>query len=350
VAAPFGTANAAATGEASGAADWIEGEARIVPALRSTFARLAVRARRSWFVWLPAAFVLASLLTLRRARQGDVYESRVVLRAIEGAVSGEGRAAVQLGDLRDDVSVLAFTEERLAGVMRKHIEAFPDIVDDPSGATKTFREAMDVVFEENDFVEDRAPGDPARSILIAVSFEAAKPDLAYAIVHELADLLVSSGQEGQKRLQQRRQAAAAEVVKGAEAELDALTRAAAGAYDRRISIARDRLRAAQEGAAGAALAVSGSVSQVLRFDVVDAGRPPPPLDLREELTWFFALASLVCVVAAWLAAGAFDPRVLDALDLAALGATVLGHVPALPGGRDDAPHAGGQGAPPRPRV
>jgi hypothetical protein len=319
----------------SPAPGWLESEPALGGATRAALAMLARRARHSWMIWVPAAVLVAGLLTLRTARQPETYAVKVFVRAVEGAASGSRVVDVTLGQMRADVDARVFTSDRITEVMRRHVAAFPDVADDPSGAVAAFREAMDVDFVENDFVEDREPNAPARSTLIAVTFHAAKPELAWNIAHELTDMLIESSQEGQARAQKRRAEAADVAVKQATADFDEAARVAAGAPDVRVRIARERLLAAQAAQAAANFsATAASEHQVLRFDVIDAGVMPTPIDRRDELTTMFITVLAACLAAIWLLAGAFDPRVLDAVDLAALGAPVLGQVPALPSFRN----------------
>ncbi|HTA18876.1 MAG TPA: hypothetical protein VK989_06265, partial [Polyangia bacterium] len=141
--------------------------------------------------------------------------------------------------------------------------------------------------------------------------------------------------EGQARAQKRRAEAADVAVKQATADFDEAARVAAGAPDVRVRIARERLLAAQAAEAAANFsATAASEHQVLRFDVIDGGVMPTPIDRRDELTTMFITVLAVGLATIWLLAGAFDPRVLDAVDLVALGAPVLGHVPALPSFRN----------------
>ncbi len=316
---------------------WLESEPALGGATRATLATLARRARHSWAIWVPAAVLVAGLLTLRRARQPETYAVTVVVRAVEGAASGSRAVDVTLGQMRADVDARVFTSERITEIMRRHVVAFPDVADDPSGAVAAFREAMDVTFVENDFVEDREPGAPARSTLIAVGFHAGKPELAWSVAHELTDMLMESSQEGQVRAQKRRAEAADVAVKQATADFDEAARVAAGAPDVRVRIARERLLAAQAAEAAAGFAsTAASEHQALRFDVVDGGLQPTRVDRREELVTMFIVLLAAGLATIWLLAGAFDPRVLDAVDLVMLGAPVLGHVPALPSFRNSA--------------
>ena len=336
---------------------WLDAEPALGAATRATLATLARRARGSWAVWVPAAIVLALLATVRKAGQPEVYSVTVVLRAVEGVATGTRVTNVALGELRADVDARAFTTPRLLEIMRRHTASIPVAVEDSSVAIAAFRDAMTVDLEENDFVEERDPGDRARSVLIAVSFRADDPEVAWSVVHELADALVASSQEGQRQVQERRRAAATLAVQQAAADLDAAERAAAGKPLVGVGLARARLVEAQAAEAAAGLAVNAlGEHQVLRFDVVDAGLMPPRIDRREEMLSSFIVLLLVCLATGGLVAGAFDPRVLDALDLAALGAPVLGRVPSLPGfrdsrdSRDSVVSTGGHDLPRPPRV
>ena len=282
---PSSDAVAAGSSErAPEAAGWFEAEPAFGSALGAKFGTLGRRARGSWRVWVPAAVALACLLTWRRARQSEVYSVTAVFRVVEGVASGTSATALTVGQLRVEVDARAFTSGRLLDIMRRHVANFPDAVDDPSGAVAAFRDLMDVAFEENGFAGERLPGDPARSTLISVSFSAGTPELAWSVAHELGEALVESSQEGQLRLQGRRQEAARDAVKQAAADYDAATRAAQGLSTEGVRLARDRLLTAQAAEVASNLSANAVAEhQVLRFDVVDAGLMPTRTDKRGDL-------------------------------------------------------------------
>jgi hypothetical protein len=130
--------------DAEGAEDWVTAEPPLGGATRAMLATLARRARRSWRVWVPVAVLLAGLVTARKARQAQTYSVTVVLRAVEGVVSGV-RSDITIGQLRTDIEARAFTTERLVALMRRHGKTFPDAVDDPGTAIAAFRDALGIL-------------------------------------------------------------------------------------------------------------------------------------------------------------------------------------------------------------
>jgi hypothetical protein len=156
------------------------------------------------------------------------------------------------------------------------------------------------------------------------------------VAGELQTLLVESGLQQQRDRAHFAQAAATEAVRRAELDVAAaLQEAPLGPHNKRLELARARLLRAQQDLAEASISARATTARLaLRFDVIDPGRRPPVLSRRAVLGGAFATSLLLGLLALALLAGAFDPRVLDAADLASLGAPVLGRFPALPGARD----------------
>jgi hypothetical protein len=336
----------------AGSAGWFEEEPPLGTVGRATAMRLARRSRASWPLWVTSAVLLSGALTFVRSRRPPSYEVTMVLRVVEGEMVAETRA-MTFGDLNAQVEDLAFTNDRLISLMRRHVASFPEVVVDPTAALADLRERMKVTFAENDFIEERQRTDPRRSARIALEFRAADPDLAWTVTHELSELLADSGLERQRQEARREQQAASEAAKGAALDLTLAQRSSTGPGDRRVEGARDRLVQAQEREAAANLGGRVLAERLaLRFDVVEPGRVPARINLKEALVISFVSTLLWTLMAGWMLAGAFDPRILDVEDLAALGTPVLGRVPPL-GASGDAgpapgPHAAGERGP-RPR-
>jgi hypothetical protein len=324
----------------AGSAGWFEEEPPLGSVARATVMRLARRARASWHVWVASALLLSAGLTFVKARRPPSYEVTVVLRVVEGDLVGETRA-MTFAELHAQVDELAFTSDRLIALMQRHVASFPTVVLDPSAALADLRERMKVTFAENDFIEERQRTDPRRSARIVLEFRAADPELAWAVTHELSDLLADSGLDRQRQGARREQEAASLAVKRASLDLTQATRDSTGPGDRRVEGGRDRLLEAQQREAAANLGARALAERLaLRFDVVEPGRIPTRVNRREVLVVSFFSILLGTLVAGWMLAGAFDPRILDVDDLATLGVPVLGRVPSLGASRDAGPATG----------
>lgn len=304
---------------------WVEEELPLGLAFRAQASRLLRRGRASWFVWVPLALLLGTLLALRAARH-IVYTATVVVWATSSRPADDASAEVGLGKLRSYVRDWALTGEHLLEVMGRYPRQFPDAVKRPSEAIASMREAIELSIETSNVVEDRAADDPLPAARITVSFAAATPDRALTMARELARLVVSSALQRQGALAARAAAASAAALKQSETSFDTTLADAPGSADAALA----SLRAAVAAATNATLADrAGEENGTWRFDVVDWGQPPPLRSRRmfiEELVVLFAIGLLV----SWLLAGAFDPRVIDRADLTEAGLTVLGEVPRLP--------------------
>jgi hypothetical protein len=339
-----------------GTATWFDQEAPLGPSLRRTFGRLLRRGRASWFIWAPLALVVSLVVTLRTAHNA-VYEATVVLRVSESAVAVSG-SEVAAGTLRGYVKDRALTFRHLQEVLERYPRDFPKVRKDPATAVDDMREATDVLISQNDFVEDRGPGDGPRSARIVVNFRFRDPEVALTVARDLAELIVRSATGLDAAEIARERVAAAAALKNAEAQIDSVI--AAGSSEpiadelmrKRSMLARERLHAAVVAATNATLADRASEDkEVLHFDVIDPGRVPP-LQSRAYLAARTAGVLAVGLLVGCLIAGAFDPRILDRADLSAAGIAVISEAPPLPvrpserGGSEPA----GSPAPQRSRV
>ncbi|HET6146730.1 MAG TPA: hypothetical protein VFH68_04310 [Polyangia bacterium] len=334
---------------------WFDHEPALGPAGWRAIRRLARRSRASWPLWLGAALLISAGLTARRAWAPTRYEVTTVLRVSEGALDASG-SNLNGGALRAYVNERAFRSEHLTEIMKRHPEWFGGLAVDPELALIGFRSAMDVSFSENGFVEDRGPGDPPRSARIAVTFRARTPGAAWTIAHELDDLLIGSALAGQRADVEREAAAAADSLRRAQDDLSRAVLDDPTGNDPRVRAARERWRKAQAAAAGTEMAVhAAAAQQTLRLDLVDPGRKPEDQKDPEPLVTRFIVSFLATILAGWLLAGAFDPRVLYADDVEMVGFSVLGQLPLLPARlpSSSAVSAGdgaGEGGRKRPRV
>jgi hypothetical protein len=244
--------------------------------------------------------------------------------------------ALSEAEILAQVEDLAFTKERLLALMRKHPANFPKAFNDQSLALDDFHDRMKVEVSEDDFIEDRQPTDPRRSARVTVSFKAPEPQLAWSVANELKALLADSGLERQRDRARSAAEAATMAVRRAELDVSAALRdTLPGVRDKRLEAARARLQLAQQDQAEAALASRATNERLaLRFETIDPGRRPSLIDRRTLILGTFTTALFLGLLILALVAGAYDPRVLDAEDLAALGAPLLGRFPTLGTARD----------------
>lgn len=309
---------------------WFEREPSLATAGWRAARRLARRSRASWPLWLGAALLVSGATTARRAWAPLRYEVTTALRVSEGTLDASG-SNLNGGTLRSYVNERAFTAARLTELMKRHPQWFAGAVADPEQALTGFRAAMEVSISENGFLEDRGPGDPPRAARIALTYRARSSEVAWTIVHELDDLVIGSALEGQRAGLEREAAAAAESLRRAQDDLTRALREDPAGTDPRVRAARERWRKAQTDSAAATTDVhAGTARQALRFDLVDPGRKPEDQKDFEPLVDRFIVSFLAAIIAAWLLAGAFDPRVLDADDVEMAGVSVLGRLPLPP--------------------
>jgi hypothetical protein len=309
--------------------------------------RLRRRSRGSWKIWVSAALVISVLATIRSAGRPPGYTVSIVVRVLESTVQ-PGGADFGVAALRSYVNDLVFTNANLIAVMKRHPETFRGLDKNPSFELEDLRKAIDVSVTENDFVQERDPNDPPRTARIVFSYTSFQPELAFNLATELVELIIGTTEARQREELARERAATESAMRRAEAGLTGPGRGPGAAGqpssrgpDHRRDAARWRLQAAGSEATAARLAMrAAEVRQGLRFEVVDPGRVPPTAGSGRLVTDFLVTLGIT-LMAGWLLAGAFDPRVLDAGDLETVGFPPLGRLPAPPGTR-----AGGRRAPP----
>jgi len=330
--------------QAGAPASWVEEEAPLRPALFAATRRLARRAASSWPVWVLGALLASGLLTYLRARKTALYEVTTVLRVTEAQVAIPG-ANLGAGTLRAHLNEIVLTSGKLVEVMKRFPDHFRGLERDPASELDDFRNDMALTIVESDFSEERAADDPPRSARVQISYRSTNPEFAYTMAHELADVVIGSTLKRQQADLERDQAAAMAAAARAEADLADQRRHDPLGRDPLTSSAMQRAAYAKQKAIAAALAVRAmSERQVLRFDIVDPGRVPTPVDGPRVATETFFATLPGTLLASLLIAGAFDPRILDAADLAGVGCAALARLPELP--RRVAPDSAREGAAP----
>lgn len=295
---------------------------------------MAHRATASWPVWVTAAALVTGVLTVQLARTPPKYTATVVLRVTQGAMRTTDELSE--GALHNRVTQLTFTRPRLTELVKGHPTDFPGAEKDPDGAYDEIREQMSVEILETDLIQEDPDSDPPRSARISLSFTSSKPEVAWNVAHELADLLIDSALARQRAALMREQAGAASAVESAQLS--------SGDSTLPGDAVLDRLKAAEAKAANARLDLrAAQEQQSIRFEMVDPGRIPARVT-RASLIGQSIATLVIALVAAALLAGAFDPRVIDGGDIGPLGLALLGRLPGLP----DPPDSGRPGRPGQP--
>jgi hypothetical protein len=266
--------------------------------------------------------VISAGLIVSDARKPKPYTVTVGLLVSEGPLrTRETREQLGAGALRTHVKNLTFTRARLGELIRSHPADFPGATKDLEGAISELRERIkyeinDVAFDDDDF-------DAPRSARIALTFTASKPESAWRLSHALADLLIDSTLARQRAALLRERAGAEAALEAAEGQPDLATLPGARST-------AERLRATQAGAAQANFGLrAAEEQQAIRFELVDPGRMPTAVT-KASLVGDGAVTLAIVLLAAFLLAGAFDPRVIDPDDLVGLGISMLGRLPPLP--------------------
>ncbi|HEX3903412.1 MAG TPA: hypothetical protein VH853_11230 [Polyangia bacterium] len=319
-----------------GAETWLANEPPLGPALRGRLARLIRRGLASWYVWIPLAVGVSFVVAVKSVRRRS-FEATVILRVTEGDVRSAG-IDLGAGVLRTYVDARAFTSQNLIELMSRHPRAFSDLRSEPAESIQAIRSGIELAISDNDFVEDRGRDDPPRSARISITYHAGEPALALAVARELAELVVASTLSLEKQALARAQTATASALDKAEAQFDTQSErrqqqdgdGPLRGDDALAELAQGRVRAMVALAADARLANRAvEEKQTLQFDMVDMGRLPPTGTKAFFLQELAVTLGLTLLGGLFLAGG-FDPRILDRIDLAAVGLRALAETPALP--------------------
>jgi hypothetical protein len=176
--------------------DWLAEEVGARTTLRQTFQLVRRGLHHPW--WALAITVLLTsgcIATLIAVK--DYYRPRLLLRVIEADQDPHSMPRPKR-QLRAYVSEGIFTSHLLLDVIRRH-DLYPKLMQEsPPAAVAEFRKDIAVDVYQNYFVEDRAPGDPPRSVRVAISYRSTDGDLAQAVTRDLGSLVV------QRELEMRR--------------------------------------------------------------------------------------------------------------------------------------------------
>jgi hypothetical protein len=333
--------------------EWIGDEVRMVALARQVLARALRRPLR--------VFVFAAVATVAvvggRAAKAPTYEATLYFHLLEGDLIDPRNAPRPLRDIRQYISTVALSRERVERLMQKYHVSSAYLARNREAAIDDFKDEIQVDVSRNYFLYDRRLGDEPRSAQVTIALSGDDAARARAMVHEIGDAILQD-QKNQRtgRLNQARELfgerldQARDRVRTLQASIDRLW-VMANASDPRSAIAiRAQIAATQAETRGAIdqmlaverrssdLAFSANVEGMqlgLRLELFDESLATfaarlTPLQLVRLTVVVFAIALLVAVAMF----GAFDDRVYAAEDLVAQGLPVFGALSRFPG--DDA--------------
>jgi len=256
-------------------------------------------------------------VTALRLHKPPAYTVTALLRVSEGQLRTPEKLSA--GALRTHLQELTFTRAHLGDLVRHNPKMFPGAAKDVDGTVEELREQITMQIAASDLIGE---SDAPRTAHITIGYTGSNPQRTWEVTNLLADLLIDSALERQRAAVLRQKAGAESVESAAQQEGD---RSVATS-----SAAAERIRTTQAAAAAARFGVrAAEEQQTLRFELVDPGQVPTAVTRSEQAgdaTVTFAILLLV----ASLLAGAFDPRLLDADDLAHIGIPLVGRLPPLP--------------------
>lgn len=320
-------------------------EPRLPQALRTVLGRAAARPLRT----LGAAALVTILAVAVRAQLPSMYSATVTFRLREGDLQDQRSAPRPPARIREYVSSVALSRERLLDLAERH-DLQPRLrVANPELAVTLLRERLEVDVVRNYFLLDRRESTDPRTALVVISYSDSDRDRAAAVIHDLGELLVDHERSGRLELlgsarasAERAAALARDLVRGLRARDGAVAGAATGRLDPRTVADHDaelvaalrRVELLERRASALELSRLAEESMLgLSFERVDervrAGREPLTLARGGLLALggFALFAPLAAVVL-----GAFDSRVYRAADVTAAGFPLLGDLTLLPAG------------------
>ncbi len=168
--------------------NWLADEVGLSVALRQAHDLIRRGLRHLWLA-LTVTILLASVCVATLVVARGYYRPRFVLRVVEADQDPHSMPRPKR-QLREYVTEGIFTSKPLLDVIRTY-GLYPQLVEEnPRAAVDEFRKDTTVEVYQNYFVEDRAPGDPPRSVRVAVSYRSADREVAQAVTRDLGNLIV----------------------------------------------------------------------------------------------------------------------------------------------------------------
>jgi hypothetical protein len=327
--------------------DWTASEPGFAEAAAEA-SRLLHRMRPSIVRILAVALALTALVAGNRSLKKRQYVAHVIFRVTEGDLTTDVAPPTR-GRLKNYLNDITLVSSRLQRIIDK-FQLYPTKRRlDPQLAIEAMRDDIDVDVISNYFSQQRYRDDPPRSARVIVEYRAPDPQLALDVARTLAQTIEDD------ETNRRREAA--------ELDAEATHRASAGLHEqlaqaearlakaqldlqqakpaeqagllvavdqerRNVKSLQDRLKDAERRQSDFDLRATIEGQHLgLRFEVLDANRPPLPiLPVNAELAIVAALAFLLLVPAVGFAVAAFDARLYDVDDLRRLGVRACGHI------------------------
>jgi len=333
--------------------EWIGDEVRMVALTRQVLARALRRPLR--------VFLFATVATVAvvggRAAKAPTYEATLYFHLLEGDLIDPRNAPRPLRDIRDYISNVALSRERVERLMQKYHLSTAYLARNRVAAIDDFRDDIQVDVSRNYFLYDRRAGDEPRSAQVTITLSGSDEAKTRAMLHEIGDAILED-QKTQRagRLNQARALVseqldlARERVRSLQASIDRMWVSANGADPRSAIAIRAQIAATQAETRAAIermLAVERRSADLAFSAHVEGVQASVRLELFDESLATFAarltvlqllrLTAVVFAIALLVAVavfGAFDDRVYAAEDLVAQGLPLFGALTRFPG--DDA--------------
>jgi len=288
-------------------------------------------------------FALAALVGMAVGgwiwKVGVPVEGWVVLRAVENHTR-EGESSSTSRELRRYLTEAVFSREALLEALRKEARwkdradrLTPERIDE-------IREDIGVDIQGNTFIEDRAPGDPPRSMRLRVSWRANDGAEAQAMAEMLVGMVTRAQAQKLAEEDERARGATEAAVAQARRMVDRLLEEkrvleavptppalAVLALQRQLKSAQDLLAQAQTEAVRVGITRHADGEEPWRFSVLDRPSPWVPTSAKLRAIVVAIFTTLGGYPLLLLLMGAFSWRLAEVQDAEKLGFAVLGEIP-----------------------
>ncbi|HEU4412587.1 MAG TPA: hypothetical protein VFS43_45510 [Polyangiaceae bacterium] len=327
--------------------DWTADEPGFSEAAAETsrlLRRMRVSLRRILIITLALTALTAGYRSLKKRQ----YAAHVIFRVTEGDLTND-TAPPTRGRLKNYLSDVALVSSRLQRIIEKY-DLYPTKRKiDMQLAVEAMRDDIDLDVISNYFSQQRYRDDPPRSARVIVEYSTTDPQLALDVARTLAQTIqddestrrreaaeldaeathrASAGLREQLAQAQTRLTEAQLELNGSKAAERATLLVELEQLRRTILSLQDRLKEASKRQSDFDFRANLENQRLgLRFEVLDANRPPLPLlPVNAELALVTVLAFLLLVPAVGIAIAAFDARVYDVDDLRRLRIPACGHI------------------------
>jgi hypothetical protein len=327
--------------------DWTASEPGF-PEAAAEASRLFRRVRASLARVLIITLALTALAAGYRSLKKRQYTAHVIFRVTEGDLTTD-TAPPTRGRLKNYLSDVALVSSRLRRIIEKY-DLYPTKRKiDMQLAVESMRDDIDLDVISNYFSQQRYRDDPPRSARVIVEYRTSDPQLALDVARTLAQTIQDDESTRRREAAELDAEATHRAAAGLQEQLaQAQTRLAEAQLElnrakpaeratllvelehlRRTTLSlQDRLKEASKRQSDFDFRANLETQHLgLRFEVLDANRPPLPiLPVNAELAIVAVLAFLLLVPAVGIAIAAFDGRVYDADDVQRLRLQPCGHI------------------------